>query len=53
VPTCRGAPARVELGEFIRKEDAERFIEEVRGDEPEIAMKLRIEEHELEAGGLN
>ena len=38
---------------FIRREDAERFIEEVRGDEPEIAAKLRIEERELEAGGLN
>ena len=38
---------------FIRREDAERFIEEVRGDDPEIAVKLRIEERELEAGGLN
>ena len=36
---------------FIRREDAERFIEEVRGDDPEIAEKLRIEERELEAGG--
>jgi len=25
----------------------------VRGDEPELAAKLRIEERELEAGGLN
>jgi hypothetical protein len=38
---------------FIRREEAERFIEEVRGDEPETAAKLRIEERELEAGGLN
>ena len=38
---------------FIRREDAERFIEEVRGDDPEVAAKLRIEERELEAGGLN
>ena len=38
---------------FIRREDAERFIEEVRGDEPDLADKLRIEERELEAGGLN
>ena len=38
---------------FIRREDAERFIEEVRGDDPEIASRLRIEERELEAGGLN
>ena len=38
---------------FIRREDAERFIEEVRGDEPEVAAKLRIEERELETGGRN
>jgi hypothetical protein len=35
---------------FIRREDAERFIEEVRGDEPQVAAKLRIEERKLEAG---
>lgn len=29
------------------------FIEEVRGDDPELAEHLRIEERELEAGGLN
>jgi hypothetical protein len=38
---------------FIRREDAERFIEEVRGDEPELASRLRIEERDLEAAGLN
>jgi hypothetical protein len=38
---------------FIRREDAERFIEEVRGDDPEVAAKLRIEERELEVGGRN
>ena len=38
---------------FVRREGAERFIEEVRGDEPELAAKLRIEERELEGGGLN
>ncbi len=38
---------------FIRREDAERFIAEVRGDDPEVAAKLRIEEPDLEAGGLN
>jgi hypothetical protein len=38
---------------FVHREGAERFIEEVRGDEPEMAAKLRIEERELEAGGLN
>jgi hypothetical protein len=38
---------------FVRREDAERFIEEVRGDDPELASNLRIEERELQAGGLN
>ena len=38
------------LETFIRREDAERFIEEVRGDDPDIASYLRIEERELEAG---
>ena len=38
---------------FIRREDAERFIEEIRGDDPEFASTLRIEERELEAGGVN
>lgn len=34
---------------FIRGE-AERFVEEVRGDEPQLASHLRIEERALEAG---
>jgi len=38
---------------FVRREDASCFVEEVRGDEPEVASYLRIEERELEAGGLN
>ena len=38
---------------FVRREDAERFVEEVRGDDPELASYLRIEERELEAGGQN
>jgi hypothetical protein len=29
---------------FMRREDTERFIEEVRGDDPELASYLRIEE---------
>ena len=45
-------PLGVELETFIRREDAERFIEEVREGDPELAAKLRIEERELEAGGL-
>jgi hypothetical protein len=36
-----------------RRDDAERFIEDVRGDDPELASYLRIEERELEAGGRN
>lgn len=43
----------VELEVFIRREDAEHFVEEVRGDEPEFARHLRIDEREPEAGGLN
>lgn len=38
---------------FVRREDDERFIEEVRGDDPELVSYLRIVERELEAGGLN
>lgn len=38
---------------FIRRQDAERFIEEVWHDDPEPAEPLWIEERELEAGGLN
>ena len=34
---------------FVRREDAEPFVEKVRGDDPEIAAQLRIEERELEA----
>ena len=35
---------------YLRREDAERFIEEVRGDEPESAKTLRIEARELPGG---
>jgi hypothetical protein len=44
-----GAPIDV----FVRREDAERFIEEVRGDDPELAKPLRIEERDLDVGGRN
>jgi hypothetical protein len=41
-----------QLGEvvetFVRREDAERFVEEVRGDDPDLSSYLRIEERELE-----
>ena len=33
-------PLGVEFDVFIRREDAERFIEEVRGDDPVLAAKL-------------
>jgi hypothetical protein len=38
---------------YVRREDAERFVEEIRGDEPELAESLRVEERELRAGELN
>lgn len=38
---------------YVRREDAERFIEEIRGDKPELAESLRIEDRELRAGDLN
>jgi hypothetical protein len=37
----------------VRREDAVRFVEEIRGDEPALARYLRIEERELEAGRRN
>jgi hypothetical protein len=37
---------------FIRRGHAERFVEGVRGDDPELASTLRVEERELQAGGL-
>jgi len=36
----------------VCREDPERFIEEVRGHDADVPAKLRIEERELEAGGL-
>ena len=44
-------PLGVEFGVFIRREDAERFVEEVRGDDPALASYLRVEEREPEAAG--
>ena len=38
---------------LIRREDAERFVDEVRRVDPELARHLRIVERELEAGSLN
>ncbi len=36
---------------FVRREDAERFLAEVRDDDPELAEPLRVQEIELAAGG--
>ena len=44
-------PLGVQLEVFIRREDAERFIEEVRGDDPEMTAKLRIEERSWRRAG--
>lgn len=38
---------------FIRRDDAERFVAEVRGDDPGVASHLRIDERELQTGALN
>jgi hypothetical protein len=38
---------------FIRREDAQRFIEEVRRDAPELAARLRIAERKLDGGSAN
>jgi hypothetical protein len=35
-------PAGDSLEVFIRREDAERFIAEVTGDDPDVAAELRI-----------
>jgi hypothetical protein len=44
VRTSPDSPLGGAVETFIRREDAERFIEEVRGDDPELASHLRIEE---------
>jgi hypothetical protein len=46
-------PLRDALDVFVRCEDAERFIHDVRRDDPELAEALRIEGRELEASGQN
>jgi hypothetical protein len=42
-------PLGVEPEVFVRREHAERFVEDVRGDDPELARHLRIEG--VRAGG--
>jgi hypothetical protein len=46
-------PLGASLEVFVRREDAERFIEEVRADDLKKAAKLRIEERELDAASPN
>jgi hypothetical protein len=46
-------PLREAVDVFIWREDAERFIEEVERDEPELAERLWIEERELQADAPN
>jgi hypothetical protein len=36
------------LSLFIRRDDAERFLERVRADEPELADRLRLEPVDLD-----
>ena len=38
---------------FTSRADAERFIDEVRAEDPALARSLRIEERELGPAGLN
>lgn len=44
-PACSGGSGERDVrgATFVRREDAERFIEEVPGDDPEVASYLRIE----------
>ena len=42
-------PLRAYLDVFLRREDAERFVDDVRRDEPVLADALEIVEHKLEA----
>ncbi len=51
--SSHGHPLGEAVETFIRREDAERFIEEVRGDDPDLASYLRVEERELEVGEQN
>jgi hypothetical protein len=38
---------------LVRREDAERFLDEVRTDDPELARHLRIIERKLKTDSLN
>jgi hypothetical protein len=47
-PLRTAEPADLEV--FIRREDAERFIEQLRGDEPEIGRKCGTRSGSLKLG---
>ena len=49
----RRVRSAIQIDVFVRREDAQRFIEGIRGDDPELAVPLRIEERELVTGGRN
>lgn len=48
-----GHPLGDAIDVLVRREDAEKFIEEVRKDDPELVRHLRIVERELNVGGSN
>jgi hypothetical protein len=43
-------PLRDAVETLIRREDAERFVEEIRGDDPDLASYRRIEERRARGG---
>jgi hypothetical protein len=52
--TCSSTPSSAAETEkavetFVRRDDAERFLEEVRADDEELAALLRLEPVELDA----
>ena len=50
LPSASGdRPLRLEHAVFLSRENAQLFIDEVFGDEPEVAQLMRIEERELGA----
>jgi hypothetical protein len=53
IRSSRDHPIGDAVETFIRRKDAERFVEEVRGGDLELAPNLRIDERELEARALN
>jgi hypothetical protein len=48
--SSRSHPLGEAVETFIRREDAERFVEDVRGDDPELLSYLLIEQRVREAG---